>query len=129
VYAYSRNPRRNVNSSMSLKCYYFCRRYMYFFFSQVFTEYDVLSVSTQNTSERHLKTFGKTPWIGYQASQCLHVCLPVIPAKSEPSVPVFQPFKTVRSLGLAMAQAVSRRHITVETRVRARVSLCSICGG
>jgi hypothetical protein len=23
------------------------------------------------TSERHLKTFGKTPWIGDQASQCL----------------------------------------------------------
>jgi hypothetical protein len=32
-------------------------------------------------------------------------------------------------LGRAMAQAVSRRSLTVEARVRARVNPCGICGG
>jgi hypothetical protein len=31
--------------------------------------------------------------------------------------------------GRAMAQAVSRRTITTESRVRARVNTCGICGG
>jgi hypothetical protein len=34
-----------------------------------------------------------------------------------------------KGLGRAMAQAVSRRHLTAEARVRFRVSLCGICGG
>jgi hypothetical protein len=33
------------------------------------------------------------------------------------------------SVGRAIAQAVSRRPLTVETRVRSRVSPCEICGG
>jgi hypothetical protein len=32
-------------------------------------------------------------------------------------------------LGRAMAQVVSSRSLTVESRVRARVSPCGICGG
>ena len=31
--------------------------------------------------------------------------------------------------GRAVAQAVSRRHLTAEARVRSQVSLCEICGG
>jgi hypothetical protein len=34
-----------------------------------------------------------------------------------------------RSSGRAMAQAVSRWHLTAEARVRARVNPCGICGG
>jgi hypothetical protein len=33
------------------------------------------------------------------------------------------------SLGRAMAQAVSRRHLTAEAWFRSRVSPCGICGG
>jgi hypothetical protein len=32
-------------------------------------------------------------------------------------------------MGRAMAQAVSRRPLTAEARVRARVNPCGICGG
>jgi hypothetical protein len=32
-------------------------------------------------------------------------------------------------VGRAMAQAVSRRHLTAEARVRSRISPCGICGG
>jgi hypothetical protein len=31
--------------------------------------------------------------------------------------------------GRAMAQAVSRRHLTAKARVRARVNPCGVCGG
>jgi hypothetical protein len=39
--------------------------------------------------------------------------------------------ETVTNIGMggAMAQAVSRRSLTVEARVRSRVSPCGICGG
>jgi hypothetical protein len=33
------------------------------------------------------------------------------------------------SLGRAISQAISRRPLTAETRVHARVSSCGICGG
>jgi hypothetical protein len=48
---------------------------------------------------------------------------------------VFVPFAgfndclTRLNMGLAMAQAVSRRPLTAETRVCARASPCGICGG
>jgi hypothetical protein len=37
--------------------------------------------------------------------------------------------KTWRTVGRAMAQAVSRRPLTAEARVRSRVSPCGIFGG
>ena len=49
------------------------------------------------------------------------------------SVNVEHRWNDIDSLGLkkgrAMAQAVSRRPLTAETRVRSRVGLCGICGG
>jgi hypothetical protein len=37
--------------------------------------------------------------------------------------------KTTSAVGRAMAQAVSRRPLTAEARVRSRVSPCGVCGG
>jgi hypothetical protein len=48
-----------------------------------------------------------------------------------PATPVVFPARKIckRTKGRAMAQAVSRRPLTAEARVRSRVSPCEICGG
>jgi hypothetical protein len=38
-------------------------------------------------------------------------------------------FKAINTKGYAMAEAISRRPLTAEARIRSRVSPCVICGG